>query len=397
MSQVSEHLALVLGGGGARAAYQAGFLRRLVKEIPGLRFPIITGVSAGSINAAFLANWPHSMEVGVERLMELWRSITPNQIFYSNPFALAANVCRWGLRLVSGGAHLPVPPRGLVDTEPLRKFLRGALDAPDGTLRGIAENIRLGRLRAAAVTTTNYLRGQSVTWTQGDNLEMWERPLRHGALTTLNVEHVMGSCALPLFFPAIQIGDGWHGDGGVRLMAPLSPALHLGASRIFTISTRYLKSFSEAGRILTPGYPPPATVIGALLNAVFLDALDHDALTMQRISQLVTQLPEKQRLGLQPVELLVVRPSQDLEALAADYEHTLPRAFRYMVRGLGTRDTPRTGLLATILFAPEYVQRVMEVGEEDAARRIEEVVKFLMPGASVKEAKTAETSKPTSD
>jgi NTE family protein len=384
MNDASENLALVLGGGGARAAYQAGFLRRLAKEIPGLNFPIITGVSAGSINAAFLANWSGTAEAGVERLTELWQSITPDQIFYSSPLALAANVCRWGLRLVSGGAHLPVPPRGLVDTEPLRRFLRNSLDAPDGLLRGIAENIRNGRLKAAAITTTNYARGQSVTWTQGDNLQMWERPLRHGALTTLNVEHVMGSCALPLFFPAIRIGDGWHGDGGIRLMAPLSPALHLGAQRILTISTRYLKSYAEAAQTVSPDYPPPATVIGVLLNAVFLDALDHDALVMQRISEMLARLPEPQRQGLRPVELLVVRPSQDLEALAADYEHTLPRAFRYMVRGLGTRDTPRTGLLATILFAPEYVRRVMEVGEQDAARRAGELSKFLKPEAPAK-------------
>lgn len=382
MNQTPGNLALVLGGGGARAAYQAGFLRQLARQIPDLKIPIITGVSAGSINAAFLANWPQSFDVGAERLTQLWKSITPDQIFYSSPLALAANVCRWGLRLVSGGAHLPLPTRGLVDTLPLRKFLRDALETPDGTLAGIAENIRRGRLRAVAVTTTNYATGQSVTWTQGDDLEMWERPMRRSALTVLTVEHVMGSCALPLFFPAVEIGNAWHGDGGVRLTAPLSPALHLGAHRIFTISTRYLKSYAEADERTAPSYPPPATVIGVLLNAIFLDALDHDALVMQRTTELASRLPEDQRAGLRPVELLIVRPSQDLEALAAEYEKTLPRGFRYMVRGLGTRETPRTGLLATILFAPEYVQRIIEIGEQDAARRAKELARFLAPGAA---------------
>lgn len=392
MNPVPENLALVLGGGGARAAYQAGFLRQVAKQFPELQIPIITGVSAGSINAAFLANWQGSFETGAQRLAELWKGITPDQIFYSSSLALATNVCRWGLRLISGGARVPVPTRGLVDTAPLRKFLCGALKTPNGALTGIAENIRRGRLKAAAVTTTNYGTGQSVTWSQGDNLEMWERPLRRSAMTELTVDHVMGSCALPLFFPAVQIGSSWHGDGGIRLTAPLSPALHLGAQRIFTISTRYMKSYAEADQRISLSYPPPATVIGVLLNAIFLDALDHDALVMERTTQLASQLPAEQRMRLRPVELLVVRPSQDLEALAADYERTLPRGFRYMIRGLGTRETPRTGLLATVLFAPEYVRRIIEIGEQDAASKAKELQQFLAPNQRATGVKTARTS-----
>jgi len=255
--------------------------------------------------------------------------------------------------------------------------LRRALDAPDGVLTGVAENIRQGRLRAAAFMTTNYATGQSVTWVQGEKPEMWERPLRRSVLTTLTTEHIMASCALPLFFPAIRVDEAWHGDGGIRLTAPLSPALRLGAERVFTISTRYQRSQAEADCPANYGYPPPATVIGVLLNAVFLDMLDYDELVMQRINRLVAHLPEEQRLGLRPVELLVVRPSQDLEALAVDYEQTLPRAFRHLVRGLGTLETSRAGLLATILFAPEYVRRAMEIGEQDAAARVPELKRFL--------------------
>jgi NTE family protein len=391
MNLADENVALVLGGGGARAAYQAGFLRRLAREVPGLRFPILTGVSAGSINAAFLANWTGSLADGVEQLSALWKSISPNQIFQSNPLSLAANVGRWGARLVSGGAPLSPPTRGLVDTAPLRAFLRRSFEAPDGILRGVAENIRSGRLNAAAVTTTNYATGQSITWAQGAALQMWERPLRRSVEASLTVEHVMASCALPLFFPAVQVGEAWHGDGGIRLTAPLSPALRLGAQRVFTISTRYQRSQAEADEPGKGDYPPPATVIGVLLNAVFLDMLDYDELVMRRINDLVKQLPEEQRGGLRPVELLLVRPSQNLEALAVDYEETLPRAFRYLVRGLGTRETPRAGLLATILFAPEYVQRVMEIGEQDAERRAKELVQFLIPSCRDKSRSDTQT------
>jgi NTE family protein len=313
-------------------------------------------------------------------LSAFWKSISPNQIFQSNPMVLAANVGRWGARLISGGAPLTPPTRGLVDTAPLRSFLCRSFGAPDGILRGVPENIRCGRLKAAAVTTTNYSTGQSITWAQGAALQMWERPLRRGVEATLTVEHVMASCALPLFFPAIQVGDAWHGDGGIRLTAPLSPALRLGAHRVFTISTRYQRSQAEADQPGNGEYPQPATVIGVLLNAVFLDMLDYDELVMRRTNELVKQLPEAQRGGLRPVELLLVRPSQNLETLALDYEEALPRAFRYLVRGLGTREAPRAGLLATILFAPEYVRRVMEIGEQDAERRAKELVQFLMPG-----------------
>lgn len=367
----------MLGGGGARAAYQVGVLRALAQAFPELRIPILTGVSAGAINTAFLANSPGDLKDGVERSAALWKALTASKIFRTNAVALATNALRWGVRLIAGGAHLTPTTRGLVDTRPLRRFLSRSLEAREGKLLGIAENIREGRIRAVAVTTTNYATEQSVTWAQGQGLTMWERPMRRGVLTSLTIDHVMASSALPLFFPAIKLETAWHGDGGVRLTAPLSPALHLGADRILAISTRYQRSEPEARRHATSRYPPPATVIGMLLNAIFLDMLDYDAMVMQRINALLTKHPEERRMGLKPVDLLVVRPSQDLEALAGTFETALPRFFRYMVRGLGTRETKRPDLLAMILFAPAYIKRVIEIGEEDGERRLDEIGAFL--------------------
>lgn len=372
-----NNLALVLGGGGARAAYQVGLLRSVAKSCPDLRFPILTGVSAGAINTAFLANHADGFPSGVEQLAALWEQMTVDKIFRTDTFALAETAFRWGMRLVSGGARLAPKPRGLVNTAPLRRFLRRVLNAKDGTLRGVQENIRTGRLKAVGITTTDYATEQSITWVDGRDVTPWQRPQRRSVAATLTVEHVMASCALPLFFPAIRLDNSWHGDGGVRLVAPLSPALHFGAERIFVVSTRYQKSQQEADRPVTRGYPAPATVLGVMLNAVFLDMVDYDALLMQRINRLLAAQPAPNPSGLRPVELLTIRPSQDLTMLAADYEADLPRAFRYLVRGLGTRETERPHLLATILFAPEYIRRLIRIGEEDGEKRRDEIRAFL--------------------
>jgi NTE family protein len=297
-------LGMVMGGGGARAAYQVGFLSCIAHHWPQLHVPILTGVSAGAINTAFLASHPGPFTESVDELVRLWSALTTEQVIESDVLSFAATVTRWGLRLVSGGSALQPAVRGLVDTAPLRRFLQQALRAPDGRIHGIAENLRRGRLQAAAVTTTDYATGQSISHVEGESPRMWRRPHRRSQVAELTVDHVMASAALPLFFPAVRVGDSWHGDGGVRLTAPLSPALHLGADRILAISTRYRRSQEEADRPATHGYPPPAQVLGVMMNAVFLDMLDFDALSMARINRLVESLPPDKRGGLRVVRLL---------------------------------------------------------------------------------------------
>ena len=371
-------LALVLAGGGARAAYQVGFLRSLARNFPDLRFPILTGVSAGAINAAFLANSTEDFPRAVARLTELWTSLTMDQVFRTNFSALGGNMLRWIVRLTSGGAQLTPRTRGLVDTAPLRRFLQNAYGANGGPLNGIEENIRSGRLYAVGITTTSYATGQSNTWVQGDGLVMWERPGRRSRPAKLTVEHVMASCALPLFFPAAQLENAWHGDGSLGMTAPLSPALHLGADRMIAISTRYPRSQTEADQPTTLGYPPPATVLGVLLDTVFLDTLDYDAMNIHRINHLLHKHPAIGGSGgLRPVGLLLQRPSLDMESLAHEFETDLPRSFRFATRGLGTRQTNRADLLATLLFEPGYIRRMIEIGEHDGEQRRPEIATFL--------------------
>lgn len=369
-------LGLVMGGGGARAAYQVGFLRCLARRCPDLEIPYITGVSAGAINAALLASHHGSFIQAVDELSGLWANLTVEQVFSASPFFFFQNIIRWGAQLLSGGRS-PVRTRGLVDTTPLDRFLSEALHPVDRELTGIAYNLSRDRLKAVAITTASYSTGQSITWVQGNGIEPWTRPGRCARLTKLTLDHVMASTALPLFFPAVELVDGWYGDGGMRQTAPLSPALHLGADRIIAISTRYGRSRAEAEERTVEGYPPPAQVAGVLMNSIFLDLLDADGLRLERINSLVKKLPPGERQGMREVRLLTLRPSRDLGKLARGYEPKLPPAIRFMTRGLGTRNTDSPDALSLILFQPDYLRALMEIGEEDAMNRTDEVLAFL--------------------
>jgi len=386
----SGRLALVMGGGGARAAYQVGFLRCLARHYPDLEIPILTGVSAGAINAALLASHHGTFAQAVEELAGLWAGLRVENVFRVDAPSLAGHVVRWGLHLLSGGLLRASRPKGLVDTCPLENFLSEALHAVDGELTGIQANLDRGRLEAVAITTSSYSTGRSVVWVQGAEVEPWDRPLRQARPTRLTVDHVMASSALPLFFPAIRIGGEYYGDGGIRQPAPLSPAVHLGAERIMAISTRFGSGPSfdpwtdrtadgppSSGERAVVGYPPPAQVAGVLMNAIFLDLLDQDVHRLERLNGLLEELPPERRKGLRPIRLLSLRPSEDLGRMASQYEPQLPRGFRFLTRGLGTRETASPDALSLVLFQPDYICRLMDQGEADAEAQSDQIESFL--------------------
>jgi NTE family protein len=383
--QPSERLALMLGGGGARGAYQAGVLLGLARQFPQLRFPIITGISAGALNATYLASHNDSPLRAAEQLAELWLGLTPDRVYDVRTVPLLGNVARWGLRLVSGGiGGRREPTRGLVDTTPLRRVLEESLErAADGSLPGIARNIGRGALHAVALSATSYSTGQSVTWVEGRDVDLWQRPQRRSELARLTVAHAMASSALPMVFPAVQVGPQWFGDGGVRLTAPLSPTLHLGATRILTISTRYPRTRAEADIPLTTGYPPPAQVLGVLYNSVFLDLIDEDVLRLRRVNRLLRDAAADRREGMRVVEIHVIRPSRDLGMLAREFEPKLPRLFRYLTRGLGTTATRSPDFLSLLLFQTDYLRRLVELGESDAHAEAARIEAFLERPATV--------------
>ncbi|HSK75791.1 MAG TPA: patatin-like phospholipase family protein [Thermoanaerobaculia bacterium] len=366
-------LAIVLSGGGARAAYQVGVVRCLAKNLPHLRFPIITGVSAGAINAAFFASHPGPLAEAASALCDLWAGLQVEDIFRVDTTSLARHFTRWASRLVSGGTAMTPEVRGLVDTRPLYTTLQRASATVDGEIIGIERNLERGTLKAVALTALNYSTGQTVTWVQGDHTDIWNQPQRRSVHARISVDHIMASAALPLFFPAVRLGNDWYGDGGVRLSAPIAPALRLGATRILAISPRYDPSFEEAERPKTHGYPPPAQILGHLMDAIFLDVLDEDVRRLKSLNPLIAKLPPEERGGLRPVDIRVLRPSRDLGQLASQYEPRLPPAFRYLTRSLGTKETDTSDFLSMLMFQPDYLQKLIEIGEEDAAAQLPDI------------------------
>jgi NTE family protein len=371
-------LALALGGGGARSAYQAGVLRGIAKRLPEFRVPILTGVSAGAINVAHLANHTGTFRERVEDLARLWESLRFDDVFAASAASLIWRVTRIGLRLSVGMPPGIARATSMVDTKPLRMFLFRSLGLETEVLTGISRNIAAGQLSAAALTALNYDTGESVTFVEGKAIEDWERPLRKGIKTRLNVEHIMASAALPLLFSPIQIGHDWYGDGGIRLVAPLSPAVHLGADRLLVISTHYEFPPYCKLRKKAEGPPSPAVVLGALYDAVFLDQLDHDALQIERINNLLRKLQPEDRRGLREIETVVIRPSADLGALANDFEAKLPGAFRYFMRRFGSKEAEEQDLISTVMFHKDYIDKLLEVGERDAETHADAIAKLLV-------------------
>jgi len=376
---VTGKLGVMLAGGGARAAYQVGVLHRIGERRPELPIPIITGVSAGAINAGFLAAHRGNLADATDSLRRKWCSLTTEEVFRSDPASLARIGLRWAARLLSGGARFAPAAHGMIDTAPLRGFLVRNVDP-----RGIEENIQEGRLLALALSALSYQTGRTVTFVQGNApIRLNPDSVHHRAVRAkITVEHIMASAAIPILFPAIKVGQQYYGDGSFRYAAPLSPAIQLGADRILAVSARYARRDREVRRPEVLGYPPPARILELLLNSAFLDTLDWDVARLKRINLLLERLtPEERRMErLRKIGLLVIRPSEDIGRIASEYEVRLPLLLRYLVRGLGTPETRNADLLSYLLFESAYLSRLIELGEKDADRNWPRIHRFLDAG-----------------
>jgi NTE family protein len=366
----------MLTGGGARAAYQVGLLAGIAEHFPDLEFQVITGVSAGAINAIFLAANEGSLPERVEQLARVWRELECQDVFRPNYLTL----------IPFGSALRSIFPRGvkgrphgLFDASPLAELLRRQFHCRNGNepIEGIRRNLDAGRIEVVAINALDYTTGQSVRWVQGPHTDVFEGPNRRSASTSLTVEHVLASSALPFAFPAVHIGGSWYGDGGIRLAAPLSPAVHLGANRILAMSTGYQRTPEEASTTVIPGYPPAAQVLGQLVNAIFLDVIDEDVARMQRMNEMIDKIDAQERNGFKSIDLFVLRPSVDLGKIAGDYEQYLPLNMKLLTRALGSKETAVPDFLSLLMFEPHYTERLIALGQADVESRLDELRVFF--------------------
>jgi NTE family protein len=364
---------LVLTGGGARAAYQVGVLKA-VRDILGSPvhnpFPIVCGTSAGAINAASLAAAADNFARAVGSLLEFWEHMRCDLVYRTDAWHIVRSGARWLGALMLLSRRNPV---SLLDNDPLRSLLEKHLD-----FSRIQNHIDSGALYAACVTASGYTSGQSVSFFQGGSgLEGWERNQRIGAAVSLKIEHLLASAALPFLFPAIKVHREYFGDGSMRQIAPVSPALHLGADRVLVVGTG--RQTPGEARERSNLYPSLAQIAGHALNSIFLDSLMVDIERLERINRTLRLIPPQARKDstLRPIRVLFVTPSQPLERLAARFIHELPRSVRFILRPTGALNRSGSNLASYLLFEQSFCRALIDLGYQDTARREAEVREFF--------------------
>ncbi|MSR07724.1 MAG: patatin [Gemmatimonadetes bacterium] len=370
----TSDLALVLSGGGARASYQVGILAATAEKMPTLSVPILTGVSAGAINAAFLAGHPGPFSKATAQLQGEWLRITSDRVYHIP----SVRTARWVLRLVTqfllGRMHGMGTVRGVLDMRPLSRFLASIID-----FAGIDNNIAAGRLKAVALTATSYATDQTVTFVQsGGDVQLWERAHRVAVEARITLSHVMASSAIPLIFPAVKLGGSFYGDGSVRQTAPLAPAIHLGARKILAISNRAVMNRTAKITAIDAEYPTTAQVVALLFNAVFVDSLDSDAERLEGLNRVLETVQPVSAQIHRGVRLLMLRPSRNVGELTEGLRPRLPNVIDRVVRGMGAEAAGAQEFLSYLLFEPEYTGLLMELGYEDALAQWETIERFLL-------------------
>lgn len=384
---------LILTGGGARAAYQVGVLSGIFDILDPDRsidfqnpFPIICGSSAGAINAASLACHAHKSHEGMQRLLELWGSLHTDMVYYSDPAGLAHTGLKW-LGLLGLGWLFPTlnvgRPRSFLNNSPLRVLLESTLD-----FARLRCNLEEARLAALAITATGYNTGEHLTFYQSNlTIKPWRRSLRTAVPGPIGVDHLMASSAIPFVFPAQALLIGgqteWCGDGSMRQLAPMSPAIHLGATRIVVIGTGHHDDTHPEKRHVNSNYPTLAQIGGHALSNIFLDSISMDVERLERINLLLAKMPPDalKSQTLRPVRSLVITPSKSLDDIALIHLKQMPRAARTLFRVLGvsSRSGPDTGgaLISYLLFEAHYTQELIRLGRADSFDRIDDIKAFF--------------------
>ena len=384
-----QKTALFLAGGGARAAYQVGVLQAIFSLLsetgwPAERnpFAIVCGTSAGAINAAAFASRADNFEESVTHLLNVWRNLNVEQVYRADSIGVIRSGARW-LSLLSFGWLLrkwhSQPPNSLLDNSPLADLLNKMIDLPR-----LDAALEQGAIDALAVSASSYTAGRHVIFYQSAaEISPWQRAQRMSIQQQITIDHLLASSAIPLIFPAVPLYCNdrceYFGDGSMRDVAPISPAIHLGANKVLVIGAGNVgvkREFSQFS-----GYPSLAQIAGHAMSSIFLDGLSSDIERLNRINSTLALLTPEQRAltPLHPVEMLAITPSQPLDLIASRHVGSLPLPIRTLLSAIGATEQRGAALASYLLFEASFTRSLIELGQIDVLKRKNEVLQFFKP------------------
>ncbi len=374
---IDKKIGLILSGGGARAAYQVGVLKAICRLLPNDSpnpFKIISGTSAGAINAVALASYAGHYRQGIRQLERIWKNFSCDQIFHSN----FVSVCSWSVKFFMNSffGYKSGDPVSLLNNAPLRQLLKKFV-----SFENIQKAIDNQDLHALSVTATGYSSGESVSFFQAHkSVKNWQRLRRIGIRSRINLDHLMASSAIPTVFPAVKINREFFGDGAVRQLAPISPVLHMGADKILVIGVSG-DTHKRKQRETMKTYPSLSKIMNHMFNAAFLDSMEVDVERLTRVNGTLSKIPDavmqEQGIQLRPIELLEINPSESIDDIAARHIRELPRSLRFFFKNSNSSAKSGSGVLSYLLFERGFCRDLIQHGYDDAMKQKEEILRFF--------------------